>query len=241
MPRNQGYVWPGYAYHVTQRGTNRQDVFRQIGDREVYLDLVRDQKQDAGVRILTYSLMTNHVHWVMIPERGDSLAVLFRRVHGRYAQYFNARYRRSGHLWQWRFFSCPLSPNHLKMALRYVECNAVRAGMVLKPEEYRWSAAKAHLAGLADEEDLLDFEYWRQYGGREGWAALLSRNHPEVLTHLLRRCSYAERPFGPESFVAEFEAKLGRRWKRWPFEKELMDTLLTLGLEQITPKSASAS
>ena len=52
MPRNQRYVWPGYAYHVTQRGTNRQDVFRQVGDREVYLDLVRDQKQDAGVRIV---------------------------------------------------------------------------------------------------------------------------------------------------------------------------------------------
>jgi putative transposase len=91
MPRNQRHVLPGYAYHVTQRGTNRQDVFRQAGDREVYLDLMRGQLQDAGVRLLTYSLMTNHVHLIVIPEHGDSLAVLFRRVHGRYAQYFNTR------------------------------------------------------------------------------------------------------------------------------------------------------
>ncbi len=90
MPRNQRGVLPGYAYHVTQRGTNRQDVFRQAGDREVYLDLMRDQLQDAGVRLLTYCLMTNHVHLIVTSEHGDSLAVLFRRVHGRYAQYFNA-------------------------------------------------------------------------------------------------------------------------------------------------------
>ena len=54
MPRNQRYVLPGYAYHVTQRGTGRQNVFRQAGDREVYLDLLRDQRQDAGVSVRTY-------------------------------------------------------------------------------------------------------------------------------------------------------------------------------------------
>ncbi len=99
MPRNQRYVLPGYAYHVTQRGTDRQNVFRQAGDRDVYVDLLRDQWQDAGMSVQTYCLMSNHVHLIVTPEQGDSLAVLFRRVHGRYAQYFNARYRRSGHLW----------------------------------------------------------------------------------------------------------------------------------------------
>ena len=58
MPRNQRYVPPGYAYHVTQRGSNRQEVFRQAGDRQVYLGLIQDQKEDAGVRLLAYSLMT---------------------------------------------------------------------------------------------------------------------------------------------------------------------------------------
>jgi putative transposase len=241
MPRNQRYVLPGYAYHVTQRGSNRQDVFRQTGDRDVYLDLVRDQHEDAGVRILAYSLMTNHVHWVLIPEHGDSLAVLFRRVHGRYAQYFNARYRRSGHLWQGRFFSCPLSPGHLEVALKYVELNPVRAGIVVKPEEYRWSSAKAHCAGLTEEEDLLDVPFWKDRGGAAAWKAMLSRSHPDVLNHLLRRCTHAERPFGPETFVAELEEKLGRRWKRWTFDRELVDTALGLQLEHLGPEVAAGS
>jgi len=85
--------------------------------------------------------MTNHVHWIAIPQRDDSLAVLFRRVHGRYAQYRNAKRRRVGHLWQNRFFSCALAPGHLWAALRYVEWNPVRAGVVGTPEAYRWSSA----------------------------------------------------------------------------------------------------
>ena len=55
MPRNQRYVPPGYAYHVTQRVSNRQEVFRQAGDRQVYLELIQDQKEDAGVRLLAYT------------------------------------------------------------------------------------------------------------------------------------------------------------------------------------------
>jgi putative transposase len=242
MPRNQRYVVPGYAYHVTQRGTNRQSVFRQAGDRQVYLGLMRDQRKDAGVQLLAYALMTNHVHWVLIPDHGDSLAVLFRRVHGRYAQYFNARYRRTGHLWQGRFYSCALSPGHLDVALRYVEVNPVRTGMALHPEEYPWSSAAAHCSSeLVEGEQLLDAEFWRSRGGVEGWRELLRRTHPECLNHLMRRCSHSERPFGPEAFVAEFEQKLGRKWKRWPFEKELVDAVMGLSMEQLTPEVVGAA
>jgi hypothetical protein len=63
-----------------------------------YLNLVRENLADSGIRVLAYSLMTNHVHWLVVPDRADSLAILFLRVHGRYAQAFNARRQRSGHL-----------------------------------------------------------------------------------------------------------------------------------------------
>jgi len=89
-----------------------------------------------------------------------------RRVHGRYAQYLNARYRRCGHLWQGRFFSCPLSPAHLDVALRYVEMNAV---LVSKPEDYRWSGAKRHCSGFAAKEDLLHFDFWKERARVWGW------------------------------------------------------------------------
>ena len=59
----------GVAHHLTQRGVNREDVFYSHRDRETYLTLVQDQREDAGVRILGWCLMTNHVHWVVVPER----------------------------------------------------------------------------------------------------------------------------------------------------------------------------
>src|SRR5258708_2724939 len=138
MPRNARCVEPGLAYHVTQRGTNRQRVFFSAGDHRMYLSLVREQLEESAGRVLAYCMMTNHVHLVVVPERVDSLAVLFRRVHGRFAQYMNVRRHRSGHLWQQRYFSCPLSERHMWIALKYVEQNPCRAGMMRRAEEYRW-------------------------------------------------------------------------------------------------------
>jgi putative transposase len=240
MPRNQRYVLPDYIYHVTQRGTNRQNVFSDAADHQVYLDLLRDQHHDAGAHILAYCLMTNHVHLIVKPDNADSLAVLFRRVHGRYAQYFNARHRRSGHLWQGRYFSCPLSPNHLEVALRYVENNPVRARIVTNPIDYPWSSAAAHCHGLSENEDLLDTEFWKARGGADAWQAMLPRPTPEALLTAMRRCSHSERPFGPEPFIAEFETKLGRRWKRWPFNKELLEFEHNSTIEQ-KPQQQAAS
>jgi len=113
-------VLVGVPHHLTQRGLDRQPVFFSDADREVYLGLVRaavarfgadlvgyclreNQGQpafflerncpDAGVQVLAWCLMSNHVHLVVVPERADSLAVLFRRVHGAYAQAVNAEPR----------------------------------------------------------------------------------------------------------------------------------------------------
>ena len=136
MPRNSRCVAAGCEYHVTQRGVNRQPVFYSIGDRLHYLRLMAENLADTQTRVLAFCLMTNHVHFVVVPERDDALAVLFRRVHGRYAQYLNVRRHRTGHLWQNRFFSCPVSEGWLWVALRYVEENPVRALMVGSPELY---------------------------------------------------------------------------------------------------------
>jgi putative transposase len=218
MPRNARCVQPELAYHVTQRGTNRQRVFYAPSDYKMYLSLVRSEREDAGVRILAYCLMTNHVHLIAIPEREDSLAVLFRRVHGRYAQYLNVRRRRSGHLWQQRFFSCPLSESHLWVALRYVEQNPCRAFMTARPEQYRWSSAAAHMGAGADRFRILDLDYWQRAGGADTWREMHAAAGSPNPVQLLRRCTYAGRPFGEEEFVVGLEERFGRKWRRWGFE-----------------------
>ena len=135
------------------------------GDRETYVTLIRQNLQDAGVRLLAWCLMTNHIHLIAVPERENSLAVLLRRVHGRYAQYYNARHGRTGHLWQNRYFACSLGAGHLWAALAYVEMNPVRARLVERPGDYRWSSAAAHL-GRPDTTGLVDLDWWcREYDG----------------------------------------------------------------------------
>jgi len=218
MPRNARCVLPGLPYHVTQRGSNRQRVFFAPSDYKMYLSLVRDQIEDSGTRILAYCLMTNHVHLVVVPERADSLAVLFRRVHGRYAQYLNTRRRRTGHLWQQRFFSCPLSESRHWVAIRYVEQNPCRALMASAPGLYRWSSAGVHLGEAKDRLGLLDVAYWQKAGGPETWRELHASGDGTGEVALLRRCTYAGRPFGDEEFLVALEERFQRSWRRWGFE-----------------------
>jgi len=73
--------------------------------------------------------MDNHVHFIVVPQHPYSLAKTSKQVHMRYSQYFNRRMGRKGHLWQGRFYSCPLDKIHLYTAIRYVEQNPVRAGL----------------------------------------------------------------------------------------------------------------
>lgn len=213
MPRNARCVLPGIPYHVTQRGTDRQRVFFLNSDREMYLHLLSRNLDGARVRLLAYALMSNHIHAIVIPERADSLAVLFRRVHGRYAQFVNTRRGRSGHLWQGRFYSCPLDGAHLATALRYVEQNPCRAGIVARAEHYRWSSAAVLNGQRRDEFHVLDLDFWERAGGPVTWAEMNAAPLMEDQIERLRQCTYGGRPFGGNEFVAKIEEEFGRSWR----------------------------
>lgn len=212
MPRRNRCVLPGVACHITQRGVDRRETFSCDQDRQTYLGLLRDNLVDAQVQLLAWCLMTNHVHLIAVPEREDSLAVLLRRVHGRYAQYYNTRAGRIGHLWQNRFFACVLGPDHLWTALRYVEQNPVQAGIVGWAPDYLWSSAAAHVAGV-DDRGLLDMDWWRRESQGTDWGEVLSDRRPAGIEEL-RQCTYSGKPFGSESFVAELSERFGRYWVR---------------------------
>jgi putative transposase len=214
MPRNARCVLEGTPYHVTQRGTDRQRVFFLNSDREMYLRLLSRNLKRARARLLAYSLMTNHIHAIVIPERADSLALLFRRVHGRYAQYVNTRRGRSGHLWQGRFYSCPLEGAHLATALRYVEENPCRVGLAERAQDYRWSSAAVHCGIRGDEYDVLDLNFWERAGGRATWEEMYGAGISEEEFERLRQCTYGGRPFGSDEFVTRMEETFGRSWRR---------------------------
>ena len=205
MARRPRVVVCGVAQHVTQRGNDRQPVFYSISDRLWYLKLLSEHATRYGTRILGYCLMTNHVHLVAVPDRENSLALTMGRTHCEYALGQNKARERSGHLWQNRFCSCPLDERHLWAALRYVELNPVRAGMVKLAWEHRWSSAAAHL-GQRDASRTLDLGFWTGAGGAARWQELLTHEEDAGILKKLRHATYAGRPLGSE----EFE----KQWKR---------------------------
>jgi len=144
MPRIARIVIPGSYHHITQRGNNRQDIFFCDEDYRAYLSIFCEQSEKFGLSVDGYCLMTNHVHLIATPANEASLAKAVGRTHFLYTQYVNRLHGRSGHLWQNRFYSCPLGDEHFWRALAYVEQNPVRAKMVRRPWRYAWSSAAAH-------------------------------------------------------------------------------------------------
>lgn len=151
MPRRARLVLPGQPLHVTQRGVNRAAIFLDDEDRHDYRRLLRLACSEHRVAIHAFVLMDNHVHLLLTPGTADSLASAMRVSGQCYVQAFNARHRRSGTLWQGRFNSCLVdSDRYLLTVCRYIELNPVRAAMVQRPEDYRWSSVHTHLGTARD-------------------------------------------------------------------------------------------
>jgi len=204
-------VVPQCPHHVTQRGNERRNIFFTPADRDVYLGLVKQYAAVHPVDVLGYCLMTNHVHLVLLPGRAESLARLLRQVQMRYSQYRHALERGSGHLWQSRYYSCPVAPEQLGAVMRYVELNPVRAGLVAEAIDHRWSSAAVHVGG-SDEYGIVSLEDWRRGWTPEEWAAVLREGKEEGAA--IREATFAGRPLGPDEFVGRLETYLGRRLKR---------------------------
>jgi putative transposase len=205
MPRIARVVVPGYPHHVTQRGNRRADVFFDPQEREQYLSLLREYAERHGVRIWAYCLMTNHVHFVAVPLSPDALGRGFRDTHQAYASWLNRRLHESGHLWQGRFFSAVLDDAHLWAAVRYVERNPVRAGLVDRAQQWPWSSAAAH-CGLRTDAVLSPIAMpWPV----ADWSAYL-RTEEEEMVERIRRQTLTGRPCGGREFVARLEEALGR-------------------------------
>lgn len=198
-------VVPGIPHHVIQRGVRRMDTFFDDEDYETYLSLLSEWCLSAGVDIWAYCLMPNHVHLIAVPESKESLAHGIGEAHRRYTRYINFKKGWKGYLWQGRFASFPMDENYLLSATRYVELNPVRARLVKRPENHRWSSAQAHLSSkndvLVNVQPMLDRV--------DNWAKLLASGGKESFD-VFRTHERTGRPLGRESFVAKLSTLLGR-------------------------------
>jgi putative transposase len=205
MARIARVIATGYPHHITQRGNRRQQVFFGDDDYLAYIELMAHWCQKYQVEIWAWCLMPNHVHLIAVPAHAAGLARAIGEAHRRFTRRINFREKWKGHLWQERFASFPMDAQHLLATARYIEMNPVAAQLVQHPEAYRWSSARAHLAGkddgLVKVEPLLALVAdWRSY---------LTLSSPDEVEELHRHESTG-RPLGEDGFVEELESTLGR-------------------------------
>lgn len=151
MPRLPRLELPGVPLHVTQRGVNRCAIFIDDADRHHYRRLLRDACRKHSVAIHAFVLMDNHVHLLLSAAEAGCVSRALRQAGQSYVQSFNQRHGRVGTLWQGRFKSSLVdSEAYLLRVMRYIELNPVRAAMVERPEDYRWTSVHTHLGNTED-------------------------------------------------------------------------------------------
>ncbi len=208
MPRAARIVCIGVPYHVTQRGNFRMDIFEEDADREKYLEFFKQYKEQFKVKVYAWCLMSNHVHFIVEPTTEKGLAELFKFTHMRYSQYFNRKKGAHGHLWQGRFFSCALDNDHLYEAMRYVELNPLRAGIVQRIDGYSWSSVKEHLNGkgkmtLDAVTNYLEIDDWKEY--------LREKGDDELINNIRKRTKIGK-PLGDAKFIKKMEKLSGKKF-----------------------------
>ncbi|MBN4073292.1 transposase [Mariprofundus ferrooxydans] len=200
----------GLPHHITQHGNRRDDVFFNDEDRLAYLEWLQGYCEKHAVDILAYCLMSNHIHLIAVPQANDGLQKVLKPLHMRYAQRINRAHGWRGHLWQGRFFSSPLDEAYLWSAVRYVERNPVRAGMVKRAEDYRWSSAAAH-CGLRDDALLADRMLKDQdVVVADAWSGWLAVEEENRRLDMLRKHVEKGLPCGSDDFVERLGILAGR-------------------------------
>jgi putative transposase len=206
MGRLARVVVRGIPHHITQRGNRRQPVFFKEDDYLSYLYLMKEWCQKEHVEVWAYCLMSNHIHLIVVPEKATGMARAVGEAHRRYTRLINFREDWRGYLWQGRFASYPMAEDHLFAALRYVELNPVRAGLVKTPGEYQWSSARAHLEG---KDDLLvkSQSLVERIGN---WQEFLNQGNADWELDAIRGHLRTGRPLGDKSFLVSLEQRLRR-------------------------------
>ena len=142
---------PGIPQHVIQRGNDRQACFATDTDYLHYRQELGEAAMKHGCSLHAYVLMTNHVHILVTPTESGAVSRMMQAIGRRYVGAFNARYRRTGTLWEGRFKAALVdSGRYLLTCYRYIELNPVRAGMVATPGDYRWSSHACNAFGRHD-------------------------------------------------------------------------------------------
>ncbi|MFP7298976.1 transposase [Neobacillus niacini] len=159
MPRGARVKSMSGIYHIMLRGANRQEIFHDDEDCSKFLDILHLYKQKTGVEFYSWCLMSNHVH-LLIKEGNENVSDTMKRIGVSYVSYYNWKYRTTGHLFQDRFKSENIeSIRYLLTVVRYIHQNPIKAGMVRRADEWKWSSCRQYYGTRGTRGRLLDADY----------------------------------------------------------------------------------
>ena len=140
MPRQAREHSESGIYHVILRGINRQDIFEEDGDKDRFIKTIKYYKSISKYKIFAYCLMSNHIH-LLIKEETEAISLFMQRISVSYVLWYNSKYERCGHFFQERFKSEPIeNDNYFFTVLRYIHQNPLKAGLVKKVADWKWSS-----------------------------------------------------------------------------------------------------
>lgn len=207
MPRTARATEADTIYHVLNRGNGRMRIFHKAADYEAFERVLAEGLERYPVEWLTYCLMPNHWHLVVRPKTDKALGRLMGWVGVTHVRGYHEHdhSRGGGHLYQGRFKSFPVAEDDYFLALcRYVEANALRAGLVERAEDWRWCGLWRRANGGTE----LPLSVWPVERLRN-WVAWVNRGRNDERMEEIRTCVQRGRPLGPETWVRRTAARLG--------------------------------
>ena len=232
MARLPRLVIPAHPHHILQIGNNSERIFREDEDFQRYLAWLRESAKEFKVAVHAYVLMPDHLHLLATPATSEGLAQTIQRVGRYYVPWYNAKYKRSGSLFQGRFKTSLIDADKYFMACsRYMESNPVRSGLVTEPGKYQWSSYSHH-AGTRQDSLVVDHAlYWAlgntPFQREAAYIELSGRPLSQVEMASLDASVLKGWPLGSDQFKIELQlrakrqvlpAKRGRPFKVRPAE-----------------------
>jgi putative transposase len=214
MPRRPRSILGGLVYHVLNRANARMSLFEKEEDYAALERVLEEAHERDPLRILAYCIMPNHWHMIVWPKRGanDQVSLFFRWLTATHTLRWHAHHHTAGtgHLYQARFKSFPVeSDEHLYTVLRYVERNPVRANLVKRAEDWRWSSVWRYYYGDEAAKRLVaDWPINRP----QDWLKRVNGAQTEAELAALRRCVQRAQPYGREAWCTRVIRRLGLEW-----------------------------
>ncbi len=204
MPRTGRELVGGVIYHIINRGNGRAKIFKKEDDYREFIELMQETKKSHGIFLYSFCLMPNHFHLLLKPREGEDLSSWLRTFTTKQVRLYHKRNGSSGHLWQGRYKSFPVQKSEsFEVVMRYIERNPLRANLVEKAQDWKWSSL--HLRSRGEGEFLTNPPIPIDNDWASWVNAPLTELELEKLRNAVNRCC----PFGSERWMKSTALKMG--------------------------------